>query len=335
MPSQSPTVSIPAARRFICALALLPIVPAASVVGMMAAQSNGLLPLNLPPLAAPLDELGLFQLLFSTMWVAATILVWRSLVLWTLGRKWLTALVSLIPFVQVVWAKPLWTMPGCRFIADELLMVGQHQVSAGLWVWMVIWIWWGLERRASVKGNSRDRMVVWSSRFLVLRLIASLGTIPVVFGIFMIAWVFFDDYTSLVSENAPVAGMWVAAMISIVLWISIWAGAVRWSPRVRSLTVLASLVLLALPLGILSKQAAAASQAGGLAEVTIWCMPVIGWGVWMAWTIGTWPIKPVGRNADDGPKCLRCGYALRGLRATRCPECGDEPTLDELWGGPA
>ena len=35
----------------------------------------------------------------------------------------------------------------------------------------------------------------------------------------------------------------------------------------------------------------------------------------------------------SAPRCLKCGYLLIGLRSTRCPECGDEPTLDELWRG--
>ena len=52
----------------------------------------------------------------------------------------------------------------------------------------------------------------------------------------------------------------------------------------------------------------------------------------MALTISLWP-----RRSEEGvvgsavPRCLKYGYPLIGLRATRCPECGDEPTLDQLW----
>jgi hypothetical protein len=37
--------------------------------------------------------------------------------------------------------------------------------------------------------------------------------------------------------------------------------------------------------------------------------------------------------AAGGPTvvCPSCGYDLRGLKATRCPECGTECTLDELF----
>lgn len=31
------------------------------------------------------------------------------------------------------------------------------------------------------------------------------------------------------------------------------------------------------------------------------------------------------------PTCLKCGYNLSGLTHCRCPECGTEHRLDELW----
>jgi DNA-directed RNA polymerase subunit RPC12/RpoP len=32
-------------------------------------------------------------------------------------------------------------------------------------------------------------------------------------------------------------------------------------------------------------------------------------------------------------RCLRCGYAMSGLEHLRCPECGEEFTIDELLRG--
>jgi len=41
------------------------------------------------------------------------------------------------------------------------------------------------------------------------------------------------------------------------------------------------------------------------------------------------------RSARDmPPKCPKCGYNLSGLTHCRCPECGTEYRLDELWGTP-
>ena len=31
------------------------------------------------------------------------------------------------------------------------------------------------------------------------------------------------------------------------------------------------------------------------------------------------------------PRCLKCGYNLSGLTHCRCPECGTEFRLEELW----
>ena len=33
----------------------------------------------------------------------------------------------------------------------------------------------------------------------------------------------------------------------------------------------------------------------------------------------------------EPPRCLGCGYNLSGLTHCRCPECGREHRLDELW----
>ena len=29
------------------------------------------------------------------------------------------------------------------------------------------------------------------------------------------------------------------------------------------------------------------------------------------------------RSPEEHPRCLRCGYSLRGLPGARCPECGE------------
>ncbi|MCC7290726.1 MAG: hypothetical protein IT449_01540 [Phycisphaerales bacterium] len=31
------------------------------------------------------------------------------------------------------------------------------------------------------------------------------------------------------------------------------------------------------------------------------------------------------------PMCPACGYQMTGLKQCRCPECGRDYTLDELW----
>jgi hypothetical protein len=69
----------------------------------------------------------------------------------------------------------------------------------------------------------------------------------------------------------------------------------------------------------------------GVGATTLGFLPAIGWGVWMATTMWLWPMGRVDDLSEAGPKCPQCGYLLVGLRQTRCPECGHEPTLDQLW----
>jgi len=40
------------------------------------------------------------------------------------------------------------------------------------------------------------------------------------------------------------------------------------------------------------------------------------------------------RAREAPPMCPRCGYNLSGLSLCRCPECGSEYRLDELWKTP-
>lgn len=40
------------------------------------------------------------------------------------------------------------------------------------------------------------------------------------------------------------------------------------------------------------------------------------------------------RARSTPPRCLNCGYNLSGLTRCRCPECGAEFCIDELWRKP-
>jgi hypothetical protein len=40
------------------------------------------------------------------------------------------------------------------------------------------------------------------------------------------------------------------------------------------------------------------------------------------------------RAREAPPTCQKCGYNMSGLRHCRCPECGVEYDLDQLWRAP-
>lgn len=311
-----PTVG-PITRRLIYALALLPIVPATAIAGVVVVQQH---------IGTWSDELRMGHLLISVLFVSGTILIWRKAVLWTLGRKWLTALVACVPFIQVLYAKPLWDA-GC--IDNDILRAGQHEVGIGLWVWLSIWVWWGWERTQMGKdkeatGTSRLRMSGTARR-----IVASIGTIPAVFGLTLIIAMAIDDFLG--APDSPARTYSGGAVVAVTMWVLIWRRGVVWSCGVARRTVAAGLTCLALPI-VISFGLWNVGRGNDLLQAVAVSLPVIGWGAWMAVTIRIWPLRATSELAEDrSPRCLRCGYLLIGLRATRCPECGDEPTLDELW----
>jgi hypothetical protein len=304
----------PATRRLIYALVLIPIVPSISSIGVVACDQH--------------LSLGTFDYITSILWVTATILIWRAVIVWTLGRRWLTALVGLIPFIQVIHALPLWRIGGCVNFEEDFLRLGQNEIGVGVWVWLSIWVWWGWEKRKMSRTESDTGKAVRMTP-TAKRIIACIGSIPVVFGSFCIIGIFLQDVIGLsgplFSETYS-----LTAVIAVVVWVLIWRRSVVWSAKAVLDTVISALGFLAIPIAVQSVFLELASF--DTFEAVLMMSPIIGWGLWMAVTVRLWPMRAAELpGADSIPRCLNCGYLLKGLRATRCPECGDERTLDELW----
>lgn len=51
--------------------------------------------------------------------------------------------------------------------------------------------------------------------------------------------------------------------------------------------------------------------------------------VFLIWRHGY--IRGWRKARDKAPMCPQCGYNLSGLTQCRCPECGTEYRLEELW----
>jgi hypothetical protein len=313
-------------RRFVLALALVPIVPATSLIGTITTE------ILVTPPAGAFDHVWWFHVFFTALWMAGFLLVWRTAIIWTLGRSALTTLVSFIPFVQIVFNKPLWNTntSGCINLNETFLRAGQHYTSCGLWTWLVVWVWWGLEKKIMTsqksKGREMHRRLPW-----LARLGASMGVFPVIFGIFIIVMVFLD--TILRMPWAASSIFWVylpCAIIVLIAWCLIWRKAVCWSDGVLGATCGMWLLLIGVPISL--QFFSLGGTVTPFRDVLINCLPIIGWGVWMGWTMWYWPMRiDSADSAAQIPTCMKCGYSLQGLKATRCPECGDEPTIDELW----
>jgi len=307
-------------RRLVCALALVPIVPAtAFIAAACCEQWLG---------RTGFDNTRWTNLFTAVVTVAASVLIWRKLILWTLGRTALTALVAMIPFVQVVYAQPLWDA-GC--VANEILRTGQEQVSIGLYVWAAVWVWWGWERwplRTS-KQTAAERRPKMPP--VAKRIVASMGTIPFAVGLFFIVIQVYEDLLSLPARVGWPASFATTAVAAVAAWILIWRTRVAWTAPVITWTIASAALLLGVP----SAATFFLPDVGNVAATTLGFLPPIGWGAWMAATMWRWPMRAVIDPTTAAPRCTRCQYPLTGLCHTRCPECGHEPTLDELWSATA
>lgn len=308
-------------RKLVYSLALIPIVPTISIVGVTVIDSYlGLV---------SFDPLRWFHFFYSVMWVTLTIVIWRRMIVWTLGKKWLTLLIGMIPFIQVVYANPLWTISeGCFSFNNELLQEGQHEIGIGFWVWISVWVWWGWEKYHMNHSVGDNKRVSRSMTPTAMRLAASIGSIPFIFGVFLITMVIFSDIFQI--RDAIPECFSVCAAVAVMVWILIWRNVVSWTAEVIRQTILLLVLCFAIP--VVLQYVFIDFNLGDLLGMVLFTLPIIGWGTWMALTVNIWPGRVFTSTYSDAtPRCMNCGYILNGLRSTRCPECGDEPTLDELW----
>lgn len=311
-------------RRLAWALALVPMVPALSGIIMQGVGSAFS--------AAWFDELRIWNAATAALAIVGALLIFRTAVVWTLGRGVLAAIINLVPFVQVAFNQPLWKPSACGM--DSWLIVAQGQLGVAFWVWLGVWTWWVWEKRtsgrATAAGSDRVRRIPMTSA--ERRIAACLGVIPFSFAVFFIASVACEDLTGR-SDWSYVVGYFTAALMMTAAWQFLWRGCVAWSRRVVKLTVALWCALLAAPIGLIALALGLAVMSGSAwMEAAIWLTPVVGWGLWMGGTMLLWPLKASALGLDPpAPRCLACGYDLTGLYATRCPECGSQPTLDELW----
>jgi hypothetical protein len=120
----------------------------------------------------------------------------------------------------------------------------------------------------------------------------------------------------------------------IVYWMVLWYGAVNWTSQRVYRTLMMSLAAAAggLAMGVAITKVLPYDKelgaCGGLLTGAI---------VWIILTILAWRETPAERAARmsranaDALVCPTCGYNLTGLREPRCPECGTQFTLNELY----
>lgn len=280
----------------------------------------------------PFDDVQGVNLTFVVLVVGAGLWLWRRFVRWTLGRAAATAVTILVPLAQVLWWQPMFNV-GC--ISDDIVRTGQNLSLIGLWVWGVVWLWWGLDRGWAVLRThwplaaDGRRMMTPTARSLA----AGMGLLPFVVGLWLILCVFLVDVVQLdFVEHSVLICNGVCGVIAVVVWILIWRRRVTWTRRARIGTILSSGVLLHVAVLVPLCDVLCFDSEG---EICVVAIPVVALGIWLMLTAFLWPARavPVQERIDAGLHCMKCGYSLRGLTSTRCPECGFEPTLEAFCAG--
>lgn len=113
-------------------------------------------------------------------------------------------------------------------------------------------------------------------------------------------------------------------------WITLWRRTVRWTTWRTRATVWTG------------GAAAAAGVLAGLLvgrrfgdELMFFVFSTVTPLIWLTWTVFIWresgSERAVRTRGETPITCPSCGYNLAGLVQARCPECGTQFTLDELF----
>ncbi|HOB75016.1 MAG TPA: zinc ribbon domain-containing protein [Phycisphaerae bacterium] len=136
-------------------------------------------------------------------------------------------------------------------------------------------------------------------------------------------------------EVSLLAATLVTALFVAVYWLRLWRDTVNWTNNRRVLTIGSGAACILL--GIL-----AAALWNTLTEIdelsfAIFMAGVVAMLSWLPITVMIWKETPseraerLSRSAFGVLFCPRCGYNMTGLREARCPECGAQFTLNQLY----
>ncbi|MBN1514474.1 MAG: hypothetical protein JXB13_20835 [Phycisphaerae bacterium] len=125
----------------------------------------------------------------------------------------------------------------------------------------------------------------------------------------------------------------ITALLFIVAWIAVWRGQVVWSRWRRSLTYASVLW----SLGVGSTLGLGMAAITNEEEVGIVFAGLFWFVTWIPSTALVWRETARERAARlktivvGTVNCPNCGYNMTGLHEARCPECGTQYTLNELF----
>ncbi|MFQ5411284.1 MAG: hypothetical protein ACE5EC_03275 [Phycisphaerae bacterium] len=273
---------------------------------------------------------GLTTLLicFAVAWI------WRRHVRWHAKRIVWTSLLTLLVFAQIIAWQPMWSMPGCAQ-QDELL-AAQSTGSIGIWCAGCAMLWWGLVVfRRQYRSNSRPEQGRLTMSSSAVRLAIGLALIPFLPALFFIVFLAMDKLANFNSTMEVCIAYEACAIVTVILWITLWRSSIEWKAFKRRMTVLLVLGLLLVPFSVFLP------NGPWYWEMTQDTLPLLMLATWFIGTALAWRTKSPSfhgftpnapEQLEEIIRCPQCRYSLIGLREARCPECGWNSTLDDIVG---
>jgi hypothetical protein len=168
---------------------------------------------------------------------------------------------------------------------------------------------------------------------LIARLLLAIFIFPCAFLIYLVAYLYADEYVALnlsTRQSILLAGS-VTWIFVAVYWTVLWRKSVRWTPP-RQIFTFASIPAAAVIGLFVGTIVANLSQNPGLflgvnSAIMTWLIATV-W-IWRETSAERGQRLLAGNR--DGVVCPKCGYNMTGLREARCPECGAQFTIDELF----
>ena len=261
---------------------------------------------------------GTFWLCASGTFISATVFawLWRKYVRWRTGKIAGTGVTAVVVLVHLLAWQPVCSV-GCM---EDVLIGGQCLAMLGMGMGLAIWIWWGRFWNRLEQTHQKGRLKMSPQ---TVRIIVGLALVPLVPGLWLVG-----------SLCCPWRDIWAyvafsTLMVSIpmAIWVLLWRKHVSWTPERKWMVIGLTALVIVLPTifhFIASKN-----------EEVFISASLIGLGLWVMLTARIWR-KPADPIQEFGlPEVLRCGdcdYRMAGLHQARCPECGRQYTLDELFG---